>query len=216
MRPGGFGDAMRRGKPTIVEFSFFLCGVFILLVGWLADLLGIFELGSQPSAHGSANTLPLRLFITIFGVSFATIGIGYENFPEILEDGEAAKRYIIALLFLADGSLHLYAFNDHLGDAFAGTFFGVFSALQLAAAFLIPYGGRTLDPLWVAVTAFLILAYVITRTISVWPIGYVEEVEPLGVASKLVEIVTVLGLLSLMQAERIARRSAVGSSIAGR
>lgn len=201
----------------MTEFAFFLCGVLILLVGWIADLLGIFELGTQPVGHGSASTLPLRLFITIFGVSFATIGIAYENFPEILDDGEAAKRYIVALLFLADGSLHLYALNDHLGDAFGATFFGVFSGLQLAAAFLIPYGGRQLDPLWIAMTAFLILAYVVTRTMSVWPIGYVEEVEPLGVASKLVEIVTVVALLSLMQSERIARRTAVGAaSTAGR
>jgi hypothetical protein len=153
----------------------------------------------------------------MFGVAFATIGVAYENFPQILYDGEAAKRYVVAFLFLADGSLHLYAFNDHLGDAFASTFFGVFATIQLAAPFVIPYRRGRLDALWLAVTVFLILAYIVTRTIAVWPIGVVEEVEPLGVISKLVEVLTVLPLLLLMKSDRAARRTALGRlAVAGR
>ena len=196
---------MRREKPTITEFSFFLCGVLVILVGWLADLLGIFELSTVTGGHGS-GTLQLRVFLTMFGVAFATIGVAYDNFPEIFTDGEMAKRYLISFLFLADGSLHLYALNDHLGEPYPAAFFGVFSGLQLAAAFIIPYTRSDLDWAWLGVTGFLIAAYVVTRTISVWPIGYVEDVDPLGVISKVVEVLTVLMLLSLMQSERTARR----------
>src|SRR5207249_12144980 len=110
-----------------------------------ADFLGVFEFASSPGGHGSGPTFPLRLFMTMFGVSFATIGVGFENFPQILQDGDRAKRYIVAFLFLADGSLHLYAFNDHLGDLFSATFFALFSVLQLAAAFIIPYTRFRLD-----------------------------------------------------------------------
>jgi len=209
-----FDAGMRRTRPTITELAFFLCGVLIILVGWIADFLGIFELGPQPEGHGSATTFPLRLFMTMFGVAFSTIGVGYENFPQILEGGEQAKRYIVALLFLADGSLHLYAFNDHLGDAFVATFFGVFSALQLAAAFLIPYSRRELDSAWISITAFLILAYVVTRTVAVWPIGTIEQVDPLGVVSKLVEVLTVLMLVSLVQSDRASRRKSQETSAA--
>src|SRR2546430_13474611 len=56
-----------------------------------------------------------KIFLTMFAVAFATIGVAYDNFPEILSDGEMAKRYLISFLFLAAGSLHLYALNDHLG-----------------------------------------------------------------------------------------------------
>src|SRR6266700_3201189 len=192
---------MRRAKPTATELSFFLCGFLIIIVGWLAALLGLFELGTAVGEHGGGSSFQLRLFLTMFGVAFSTIGVGYENFPEILTDAEMAKRYLVAFLFLADGSLHLYAFNDHLGEAFPAAFFAVFSSLQLAAA-------------WLAITAFLIAAYVVTRTVSVWPIGVVEEVDPLGVVSKFVEVVTVLALVSLWQAERASRRKAPGPALA--
>ncbi len=178
------------------------------IVGWLADLLGIFELSTVTGGHGT-GTLQLRIFLTMFGVAFATIGVAYDNFPEILSDGEMAKRYLISFLFLADGSLHLYALNDHLGEGFPAAFFGVFAGLQLAAAFLIPYTHSNLEWAWLGITAFLIAAYVVTRTVSVWPIGYVEDLDALGVISKVVEVLTVFMLLSLMQSERVARRKTV-------
>ena len=196
---------MRREKPTITELSFFLCGFLVIIVGWLADLLGIFELSTVTGGH-STGTLQLRIFLTMFGVAFATIGVAYDNFPEILSDGEMAKRYLVSFLFLADGSLHLYALNDHLGEAFPAAFFGVISGLQFAAAFLIPYTRSDLNLAWLGITAFLIAAYVVTRTVSVWPIGSVEDLDALGVISKVVEVLTVLMLLSLMQSERVARR----------
>ena len=208
---------MRSTRPNVTEFSFLVCGVLIILVGWIADLLGIFELGSQPASHGAGSALQLRVFLTMFGVAFATIGVAYENFPQILYDGEAAKRYVVAFLFLADGSLHLYAFNDHLGDAFASTFFAVFATIQLAAPFVIPYRRGRLDAVWLAVTVFLILAYIVTRTVAIWPIGVIEEIEPLGMLSKLVEVLTVLPLLQLMRSERAARITAHDSiAAAGR
>ncbi|HEX9565979.1 MAG TPA: hypothetical protein VGA48_00095 [Thermoplasmata archaeon] len=196
---------MRREKPTITELAFFVCGFLVIVVGWLADLLGVFELSTVTGGHG-AGTLQLRIFLTMFGVAFATIGVAYDNFPEILSDGEMAKRYLISFLFLADGSLHLYALNDHLGEAFPAAFFSVFAGLQLAAAFLIPYTRSNLNVAWLGITAFLIAAYVVTRTVSVWPIGYIEDLDALGVISKVVEVLTVLMLLSLMQSERVARR----------
>src|SRR3989442_1617390 len=207
---------MGRGKPRITELSFFLCGFLVIIVGWLADLLGVFELNTVTGGH-STGTLQLRIFLTMFGVAFATIGVAYDNFPDILSDGEMAKRYLVSFLFLADGSLHLYALNDHLGEAFPAAFFGVSSGLQLAAAFLIPYTRSDLNLAWLGITAFLIAAYIVTRTVSVWPIGTVEELDALGVISKVVEALTVLMLLSLIQSERIARRrSSAAAAVSSR
>src|SRR5207302_1584498 len=116
-----FDDRMWRTRPSITELAFLVCGVLIVLVGWVADFLGLFEIASQPTGHGSSTTFPLRLFMTVF----------------------------------------------------------------------------------------LILAYVVTRTMAVWPIGFVEEVEPLGIVSKLVELATVLVLVSLLQSDRASRRQPV-------
>jgi hypothetical protein len=205
---------MRREKPTITELAFFVSGVIVIVTGWLADLLGLFELGTGTGGHGSATTFSLRIFLTMFGVAFATIGVGYDNFPEIFSDGEMAKRYLVSFLFLADGSLHLYALNDHLGEVFPAAFFGVFSGLQIAAAFVIPYTRRELDSAWLGITGFLIAAYVVTRTVSVWPIGVVEEVDALGVISKIVEILTVLLIVSLMWSARAERRKTARATVA--
>src|SRR5207302_1516332 len=109
-----FDDRMWRTRPSITELAFLVCGVLIVLVGWVADFLGLFEIASQPTGHGSSTTFPLRLFMTMFGVAFSTIGI-----------------------------------------------------------------------------------------------GFVEEVEPLGIVSKLVELATVLVLVSLLQSDRASRRQPV-------
>src|SRR5256884_7455196 len=180
-----FDDRMWRTRPSITELAFLVCGVLIVLVGWVADFLGLFEIASQPTGHGSSTTFPLRLFMTMFGVAFSTIGVGFENFPQILLGGDRAKRFIVALLFLADGSLHLYAFIDHLGDRFSAAFFAFFSAVQIAAAFVIPYTKYRLDSIWLALTAFLILAYVVTRTMAILPLRFVEDAEPLRIVSQI-------------------------------
>src|SRR3989475_9191544 len=176
---------MPRSRPSITELAFLICGVLIILVGWVADFLGLFELASEPTGHGSSTTFPLRLFMTMFGVAFSTIGVGFENFPQILLGGDRAKRFIVALLFLGDGSLHLYAFNDHLGDLFSATFFAVFSAVQIAAAFVIPYTKYRLESLWLAITVFLVPAFLVTRTVAIWPIAFLPDVDALGIGSTL-------------------------------
>jgi len=170
---------MRRAKPTITELAFFVSGVIVILTGWLADLLGLFELGSGSGGHGSSATFSLLSF-----------------------------------LFLGDGSLHLYALNDHLNEPFPAAFFGVFAGLQVAAAFVIPYTRRELDPAWLGITGFLIAAYVVTRTVSVWPIGTIEEVDALGLISKIVEVLTVLFLVSLMRSARAERRKTARTTAA--
>src|SRR5438876_9716857 len=164
---------MQRTRPSITELAFLVCGVLIVLVGWVADFHGLFESASQPTGHGSSTTFPLRLFMTMFGVAFSTIGVGFENFPQILLGGDRAKRFIVALLFLADGSLHLYAFNDHLGDRFSAAFFAFFSAVQLAAAFVIPYTKYRLESLWFSITFFLFFPYMATWWLTIDPVRYV-------------------------------------------
>src|SRR2546422_11712746 len=85
---------MRRENPTITELAFFVCGFLVIVVGWLADLLGVFELSTVTGGHGAA-TLQLGIFLTMFGAAFATIGVAYDTFPEILTDGAMPRRYLL-------------------------------------------------------------------------------------------------------------------------
>src|SRR2546427_409778 len=54
--------------------------------------------------------------------------------------------------------------------------------------------------LWLFLTGFLITAFVVTRTVAIWPIGIVEDVESLGVISKVLEVATAVVLISLVRA----------------
>src|SRR5438445_68746 len=73
---------------------------------------------------------------------------------------------------------------------------------------------RELDPAWLGITGFLIAAYVVTRTVSIWPIGTIEEVDALGLISKIVEVLTVLFLVSLMRSARAERRKTMRTTAA--
>src|SRR5205823_13869638 len=98
-----FDGRMPRRPATITELAFFVCGILIIFVGWISDLFGLFEVGSSGAGHGLADKFPLRLFMTMSVVAFATIGIGFENLPQFLIDTEAATRYIVVILFLQHG-----------------------------------------------------------------------------------------------------------------
>lgn len=192
-------DAMMRWSVRITtENIFVLCGLLIILLGWVADLFGILEIPGSPDEHPGLD-FNLRFFITMFGVAFATIGVGFESFTHMRIDSELGKRYLVAFLFLADGGVHLYALNDHLAEVLPAAFFAVVSSLQLAGAFFFPTMGRELDAAWIGLTAFLIASYIVTRTFAVWPVGVVEAVEPLGVLSKMIETLALVILASLVR-----------------
>src|SRR2546427_12575397 len=91
---------MPRSRPSITELAFLICGVLIILVGWVADFPGLFELASEPAGHGSSTTFPLRLFMTVFGVAFSTSGVVFENFPQLLLDADPATGSLVRHLFL--------------------------------------------------------------------------------------------------------------------
>src|SRR5207249_3476657 len=87
----------------------------------------------------------------------------------------------------------------------AALFFEVASPVQIILGVLIPHLSSRFDVAALLFTLFLIAAYVVTRTVAIWPIGEVEAVDPLGLISKAVEIATGAALVSLMWARRVGR-----------
>ncbi len=190
-------------RPT-TEFVFVLSGVLIILMSWVADLMGALSV-SPDAGHGASSNLSLRLLLLFNGVGFALIGIVYEHHERFLKDGLFGIRYLAGYLIVTDGALHLFALNDHITDFWAATFFGVVAAAQIAAGIALPYLSRDLDPLWLWLTAFLIAAYVATRTMVIWPNTSVETVEGLDIVSKIVEVFAVLVLVQMLRKERAVR-----------
>jgi hypothetical protein len=137
------------------------------------------------------------------GIAFAAVGAAYDHHRRLMSDSAFAKRYLVGYLFILDGAIHLLAFNEHvIGSTFAALFFEVVAPVQIALGVLIPHLRSRFDFAWLGLTLFLIAAYAVTRTIAIWPIGEVEAVDPLGMISKALEVVTAAALVSLIWVAR--------------
>ena len=189
---------MGRGLHISTEFAFLLSGVFIMLVAWALNLLGTLA-GDQGSGHGVSDVY-LWLFLMFQGLGFSTVGVIGANYREFMSNPVVGKRYAVGFLLIADGGLHLLALNQHLESAPQAAFFAIISPIQIVGGIAFIDLPRRLDPLWLLFTGFLITAFVVTRTVAIWPIGIVEDVDPLGVISKVVEVATAVVLISVVRA----------------
>lgn len=189
-------------RPT-AEFAFVSSALLVALMGWTSDLFGILAEGSTEPIHG--GPLFFRLSIMTFSLGLAGIGVGYQHVTRFLRDSVWTLRYLAGYLILADGIIHAFAFNDHIAEPFQAAFFAVVAPLQVAVGLAFPYLRGGLDRAWLALTAFLLAAFVATRTAPIWPVSEIEEIEPLGLMSKAFEVLAVLVLVQLL---RTARRSA--------
>ena len=180
-------------------------------MAWAANLLGVFSGGSSDS-HGGMDIYFWFLFM-LQGIAFAAVGAAYDHHRRLMSDAAFAKRYLVGYLFILDGAIHLLAFNEHLiSSTYAALFFEVVSPVQIILGVLIPHLSSRFDVAWLLFTLFLIAAYVVTRTVAIWPIGEVEAVDPLGLISKAVETATGAALVSLMWARRVGRANLPSAS----
>jgi hypothetical protein len=191
------------------EFAFLLSGVFIMLVAWALNLLGTIA-GDQSSGHGVSDVY-LWLFLMFQGLGFSTVGVIGANYREFMANPTLGKRYVVSFLLIADGGLHLLALNQHLAFAPQAAFFAIVSPIQIVGGIAFIDLPRRLDPIWLLFSGFLIGAFVLTRTAAIWPIGVVEDVDPLGVISKAVEVAASAMLISLIRA-RDATKPNLGSA----
>ena len=189
---------MFRRVHVSTEFAFLVSGVFIMVVAWALNLMGVVS-GDQSSGHGG-NDVYLWLILMFQGLAFSTVGVVGANYREFTVHPAMGKRYLVGFLLIADGGVHLLALNQHLGNVAAAVFFEIVAPLQILGGIAFPYLERRLDLAWLLFTVFLLGAFVATRTMSIWPIGAVEELDPLGVLSKGVELSTVWVLVSLARA----------------
>lgn len=201
------------------ENVFLITGLGIVLLGWIADYIGVVVLHETLGGHGSGS-LVTRLFFTLFGLTFAAGGAVYDHYERFLQDPLYSKRYLIQGLFILDGALHLFAFNDHLNEALVeAVFFAIVGPLQIAFGILITRLPPKYDPYLLAWPVLLIVLALVSLVVPIWPLTAVENVYDLWVISKLVEALTVLLLISLMRDDRTltwASFKEAARSVAGR
>jgi len=202
-----------RGIRISTEFAFLVSGVFIMVVAWVLNLIGVVS-GDQSSGHGMGD-IYLWLFLMFQGLGFSTVGVIGAHYREFAANPNLGKPYLVGFLLIADGGLHLLALNQHLGILPAALFFEVVAPLQILGGIAFPYLQRRWDAAWLLFTGFLIGAFVVTRTIAIWPIGAIEEVDLLGILSKAVEVATCLLLISVMRTNAADRGLSRPSGVNG-
>ena len=195
------------------EIAFLLSGVFIMIVAWALNLIGVVS-GDQSSGHG-AGDIYLWLFLMFQGLAFSTVGVIGAHYREFAANPNLGKPYVVGFLLIADGGLHLLALNQHLGILPAALFFEVVAPLQILAGIAFPYLQRRWDAAWLLFTGFLIGTFVVTRIIAIWPIGVIEEVDLLGILSKAVELAICVLLISAMRANAAERDVPALSAVNG-
>jgi len=193
---------MRLKIRVNAEFAFVTSALLVLLMGWTSDFFTALAAGHE-AAHGGGN-LFFRLNITFFGLGLAAIGVGWQHLDRFLRDPSWSIRYVVGYLILADGVIHGFAFNDHLAEPAQAAFFALVTPTQVVVGLGLPYLRQGLDPVWLGLTAFLIAAYVATRTLVFWPVGVIEEVETLGILSKVLEFLAVVLLVQMIRRQRRA------------
>lgn len=197
---------MARGIHWTAERVFLVCGLLFIILGWFADLLGIL-LGQVTGGHGAGDTIT-RMWFTMFGLFFAAGGAVYDNYEKFLNNPRYTTRYLLANLFLLDGALHLYALTDHLSESmFEWVFFAVVAILQFSVGLLMRRQEERWDRYAFALTIFLILAWLLTRTMAIWPLTAIEPVSSLDVVSKVIEIFTLAVFVTLWREKRASQKT---------
>ncbi len=193
--------------PYTAENVFLASGLLLILLGWLSDFVGI-QLGQTQGGHGAGNTIT-RLFFTLFGLVFAAGGSVYEHYEKFLTDARYTTRYLLSNLFLLDGAIHLYAFTDHLVEIpLAAAFFAVVAPMQFAAGILLRRPDGRWDRYAFALTLFLFVAWILSRTVPVWPINEIEDIGSLDAVSKLIEVMILYIFYAIWKDRRAVRRAA--------
>jgi hypothetical protein len=191
---------MRWTIRLTTENVFLISGLLIILLGWASDYIGIIVLREGATGGHAAGSIISRLFFTLFGLFFAAGGAVYENHGRFLNDALYSKRYLIQALFILDGALHLFAFNDHIRESFIeAVFFAIIGPVQIACGILITRLPAKYDPYLLGWPVFLIVLAAFSLIVPIWPLSAVEGVYDLWIVSKAVEGLTVLLLVSLMR-----------------
>ncbi len=208
---------MRWKVRLTTENVFLISGLGIIVLGWLSDFIGLVILKEAPSSGGhSAGSIVDRVFFTLFGLFFAAGGAVYENHWRFLKDPIYSKRYLIQGLFIIDGALHLFAFNDHLNESLVeAAFFAIIGPIQIAFGVMITRLPPKYDPYLLAWPVFLIVLAGVSLVVPIWPLSAVENIYDLWVISKIVEVLTVLMLVSLMRDDHTLNWKAIkGAALA--
>lgn len=183
-----------------------LGGLVFWVMAWGIDLAThINEYGVNDGDHAHGGTALIRVNIPLTGAPLIVIGLVMMIGSERLMKRGGFPLLVASFALMADGLLHAFAFNDHLGNLASALLFGFVAPLQIVAGLALVDLPRRFDRPLLFGTLGLLALYAVSRTASFASLGWPEAVEGLDIASNALEVLFVLSLGAVMSAAR--RRS---------
>ena len=181
------------------EGAFSLAGLFFVGLAFVFDIAQhLAAVAAEPGHEHGGGDLFLRVNIPAMGIAFLAFGMGM-YLVEHHRNRLYLTAFVAGLLILTDGVAHLFAISDHVDVPLHAAVFTVLAPLQIAGGLLFPFLPRKWDRYWLVLTVALIVVYGISRRIAVPPLWDLEEVEPVGVFSKIIELLTLFPLYTLVR-----------------
>ena len=200
-------------KAYSAEGAFCIGGLGFIVMGFIADLAQHLATVGHAAGHAQGGDIFLRVNIPLMGIACIAFGLGMVIVNEHRDRGHVLA-YVAGLFILTDGIAHLFAITDHIEVPLHTVVFSLVAPFQIAAGILFPFLPRKWDRYWIAFTVGLIALYAVTRSIALPPLWALEEVEPVGVFSKAIEVVTLFPLVSLVQRRQPLTASSFASGAA--
>jgi|SRR5881628_687008 len=184
------------------EGALCLGGVFFIAMAFVADLSEHidFASGEAGHAHGGGDIF-VRVNLPVMGLAFIAFGLGMYILNEH-RDRLHLIAYVAGLLIITDGIAHLFAISDHIEIPLYVAGFAAVSVVQVGGGVLFPFLPRQWDRYWILFTVGLIAVFVASRSFALPPFWQLEEIEPVGVFSKAVEVLSLFPLVELVLRER--------------
>lgn len=181
------------------EGAFCLAGLFFIGLAFVFDIgRHLAAVAAEPGHEHGGGDIFLRVNIPAMGIAFLAFGLGM-YLVEHHRDRLHLTAFVAGLLILTDGVAHLFAISDHVDIPLHAAAFAILAPVQVGGGLLFPFLPRKWDRYWIVLTVVLVAVYGISRRIAVPPLWGLEEVEPVGVFSKIVELLTLFPLYALVR-----------------
>jgi hypothetical protein len=176
-------------------------GLGFWAMAWALDLwTHVEEFGVGEGVHAHGGSALIRLNFPLTGAPLILFGLAQLIGTEALLKRGGIPLFAASFLLLTDGLAHAFAFNDHLGELAAASFFAALAPAQIGAGLALPFIPRRYDRWFVAFALGLIALWAVSRAAAFEPLRWPERIEALDVFSKFLEVLLVVTLLVVIRA----------------
>lgn len=185
---------MRTRQLFTAEGALVLGGLGIAASGVAIDLWA--TLSGLTGGGQAGHDATLQLNLPIVGLAFIAFGLLMAQPTVFLRRGYR-RMFVATVLLIADGLVHATVIAAHVELLPQAVFFAAIAVVQVVGGLALPESRRPLRDNWLLLSVILIALYVASRATAVPFLFNLEPVEGLGIASKIIEGLFILVLLTM-------------------